>query len=116
MEILPEVEVWYGLPAVRRQLAVRLKAKGQTQKQIAALLGMTESAVSQYLAGKRGATELPSELDKPFDEAVQHILAGQNAKAQIVDLLDVMRETRAICKIHEAQSDVPKGCDCCFTR
>ena len=49
-----EIEVWYILPAIRRELVVVLKEKGISQKKIAEMVGIVQSAVSQYLAGKRG--------------------------------------------------------------
>ena len=63
-----EVEVWYVLPALRRELAKIMKTKtvsrvdedGKkrehkiTQKEIAKMLGVTEPAITQYLLKKKG--------------------------------------------------------------
>ena len=63
-----EVEVWYVLPAIRRELAKVMKTKTVqradedgdkkehkiTQKEIAKMLGVTEPAITQYLLRKRG--------------------------------------------------------------
>ena len=63
-----EVEVWYVLPAMRRELAKVMKTKtvprvGEdgkkkehkiTQKEIAKMLGVTEPAITQYLLKKKG--------------------------------------------------------------
>ncbi len=63
-----EVEVWYVLPALRRELAKVMKTKivtrvdedGKkkehkiTQKEIAKMLGVTEPAITQYLLKKKG--------------------------------------------------------------
>jgi ribose 5-phosphate isomerase len=44
-----EIEYWYVLPVLRRELAKSLKEIGQLkQKEIAKILGMSESAVRQY--------------------------------------------------------------------
>jgi len=43
----------HKVPAIKAKLARELKEKGVSQKEIAALLDVTEAAVSQYLSGKR---------------------------------------------------------------
>ena len=47
-----EVEVWYVLPSIRRELARVMIEKGKPQKQIAKMLGVTEPAVTQYKLNK----------------------------------------------------------------
>ncbi|HWQ67745.1 MAG TPA: transcriptional regulator [Methanospirillum sp.] len=55
MEKLPcEEVVWDTLPAIRAAIAVELVSSGLSQKNVADLLNMAPSAVSQYLSGKRG--------------------------------------------------------------
>jgi predicted transcriptional regulator len=56
MSSLPcENIIWYGIPVVRRELAFCLIDKfGLTQKEAANKLGITPSAVSQYVSKKRG--------------------------------------------------------------
>jgi predicted transcriptional regulator len=46
--------VWDLVPAIRASLAIELVKKGQSQATAAKLLGIAPSAVSQYIAGKRG--------------------------------------------------------------
>ena len=55
MELMPqEVEVWYLIPAIRRELTkIFLSEFKINQKQISDILGVTESAVSQYQNSKR---------------------------------------------------------------
>ena len=43
-----EIEVWYILPAIRKELVVVLKESGLTQRKIAGMLKVTEAAISQY--------------------------------------------------------------------
>ncbi|MBI4141030.1 helix-turn-helix domain-containing protein, partial [Candidatus Woesearchaeota archaeon] len=50
-----EVEVFYLLPALRRDIAISLKTLGRDQKQIAKILGVSEPSVSHYFNSKRGA-------------------------------------------------------------
>ena len=98
-----EVEVWYVLPAIRRELAKVMKTKtvlrvGEdgkkkehkiTQKEIAKMLGVTEPAITQYLLKKKGRRSrgdqvvIPerflSELDKSADVMIkQYETRGAN--------------------------------------
>jgi predicted transcriptional regulator len=95
-----EVEVWYVLPAIRRELAKIMKTKsipriGEdgkkkdhriTQKEIAKMLGVTEPAITQYLLKDQGRRSrgdqviipkrfLP-ELDKSVDKMINQYEAG----------------------------------------
>jgi predicted transcriptional regulator len=50
-----EESVWYILPIIRKEFAKNLiKDHGLTQRKAAEKLGITESAVSQYVSKKRG--------------------------------------------------------------
>ncbi|MCX8174609.1 MAG: hypothetical protein N3E51_00175 [Candidatus Micrarchaeota archaeon] len=49
---------WKILPAICRQLAISLEKEKISRKRIAALLGTTPAAISQYLSGKRGGSPL----------------------------------------------------------
>ncbi|HMA05093.1 MAG TPA: helix-turn-helix domain-containing protein [Methanomicrobiales archaeon] len=46
--------VWDLLPAIRAALAAELVKNGISQQEVARLLDIAPSAVSQYLSGKRG--------------------------------------------------------------
>jgi len=46
--------VWDVLPAIRAALAGELVKTGVSRQEVARLLGIAPSAVSQYLSGKRG--------------------------------------------------------------
>lgn len=68
------------LPALRKILAERLVHEyGFTQEEVAALLEITQPAVSQYLKGKRSNPEVVKKLEE--DPQVQLILedAASNA-------------------------------------
>ena len=53
--IMPqEIEVWYLIPALRKELArIFIKDYGLAQKKAAELLGISGAAVSQYVKEKR---------------------------------------------------------------
>jgi uncharacterized protein len=54
MKLPCEEALWYILPQIRADLARELTKNGSSQKEVARLLGLTPSAVSQYIHKKRG--------------------------------------------------------------
>ena len=79
-----EIEVWYILPAIRRELVVVLKEKGISQKKIAEMVGIVQSAVSQYLAGKRGGEVVfPKDVKDFIRKSADKIKDTQSAYQQI---------------------------------
>ncbi len=111
-----EIEVWYLLPAIRRELSKFLVNDGLTQREIASKLGITEAAVSQYLKEKRGN-------EVSFDEKMKNyirisskriILKGEVMK-EVEKIISFMRKTRFICGIHHKyDSSLPKNCEICI--
>ncbi|MEM2874390.1 MAG: helix-turn-helix domain-containing protein [Candidatus Nanoarchaeia archaeon] len=59
----------YKVPAIKADLARKLKNEGKSQKEIALILGVTEAAVSQYLSGKRAKSK-PVKRNKTKHKAV----------------------------------------------
>ena len=88
-----EYILWYGVPVIRKELAICLiKNHGLNQKEAAQKLGITPAAVCQYISKKRGNLTI---LDKK-------ILVEINLSAkQIVDHRepDVNQHICKICKI-----------------
>ncbi len=111
-----EIEVWYVLPAIRRELVKELKKQRLKQRRIAKLLGITDAAVSQYISQKRAA-------DVKFDKEMLQQLK-KSAKAIIKDNGLVMREIQricllcrergVICEVHKQKEDINCSCTSCF--
>ena len=57
---------WTLVPAIKRELALDWIVMGIKQKDIAKMLGSTESAVSQYAKQKRGKNEVLSDEEKEY--------------------------------------------------
>ncbi len=110
-----EIEVWYIIPAIRRELVKGLIASGLSQKQTALKLGLTESAISQYLSDKRATNVKFSEsIMSKIKEAVNNILAGSEPVGEIYRLTQQIRFDTTICKIHSLyDKDVPESCNIC---
>jgi len=62
-----EIESFYLIPTIRKELTKHLKEQGLDQKEIAKKLHITEPAVSQYVNSKR-ASQI--DFDNVFDEQI----------------------------------------------
>jgi len=112
-----EIEVWYVLPAVRKELVVALKVKGFSQKKIAEYLNITEPAVSQYIKLKRAKdVNLPDKVKKFVKEAAEKIVDKKTAFQQIQEICKHIKETKAICAIHKCMEKGLEKCDVCYSR
>ena len=118
MKSLPqEIEVWYLIPSLRRELAkILISDFGMNQKQISQILGVTESAVSQYLKSKRGSELRFSEKDiEKIREAAVNIVEIGDANEEIYKLSVKFRGSNAICNFHKkTDSSISKDCDLCM--
>ena len=121
MKLLPqELEVWYLIPAIRRELTkFFIKKHELTQKQVAEILGLTESAVSQYLKGKR-AEELKfnaSEV-KIIEKYADKIIKDKKSVGKHLFSLSIkLRGTSSLCELHKEQdSSVNKNCKICMEK
>ena len=112
-----EIEVWYIIPAIRRELTKSMIELGLTQKQVAKRMGITEAAVSQYLSSKRAKEVVFS--NAVLDEIRKSAKKITEDKSTIVP--EMMRLTKltgvmqVMCGLHKKQdANLPKGCDVCF--
>jgi predicted transcriptional regulator len=112
-----EIEVWYILPVIRKELAKALIKYNLNQKEIAEKMNVTEAAVSQYINAKRASLII---LDEKIKEAVEisaKNIAENNSniikEVQIIN--DLIWKNKTICKVHMQQDkSVKKGCSVCF--
>jgi predicted transcriptional regulator len=112
-----EIEVWYVLPALRRELAkIFINTHHLSQKEVASILGLTESAISQYVKSKR-ANELKfSEVDlKKIQEGAENILNDRkNAAQYFYNLTLSLRGSKTMCELHKKMdSAIPHDCKIC---
>ncbi|MEX0933090.1 MAG: hypothetical protein WDZ77_03270 [Candidatus Pacearchaeota archaeon] len=113
-----EVEVWYLIPAIRREFSnIFTKDYNLNQKETAKILGITESAVSQYLKSSRGSKANFSIEDKnKIKISAEKVINGKKDFMKVLyNLCLDLRKSRTICTIHKNQDkSVPKDCDICF--
>ena len=112
-----EVEVWYLLPSLRKELAkCFIKDHKLSQKDAAEILGVTESAISQYFKSKR-ANELKfsiSELEEIKKCADKIINDRKNLRLYFYELSKKMKGSNCMCKLHKKHDkNLPHDCSLC---
>ncbi len=80
MKLPCELIVWYILPNIRRELARSLvKDLKLTQRDAAKKLGLTESAVSQYLKSKRGhEMKFDEKINAEIESSIRDICKAES--------------------------------------
>ncbi|MBS3083564.1 helix-turn-helix domain-containing protein [Candidatus Pacearchaeota archaeon] len=111
-----EIEVWYIIPSIRREIAIEMKNKGISQKKIAEFLGVSEPAISQYFAHKRAKDiSLGYKIKKEVVISVNAIITDNSVVLyEIQRLIDLNETKNIICQIHRKQSNIYKNCKICF--
>jgi hypothetical protein len=110
-----EIEVFFILPALRRDLARSMKEHLKVdQKTIAKRLGITEPAVSQYLNNKRATRVVFSpRIQDVIRASSQKIVDDVSLIREVQYLLGMAREELITCKVHEELVPALKGCQAC---
>ena len=103
MYLLPqEIEVWYIIPAIRKELARVLTRKYDlSYEKAGAILGVSKAAVSQYLSNKRAnKVKLSVEMKKEVAKSAK-ILAERPklALGEMQRLLKYMKDSKCSCEV-----------------
>ena len=117
-QLMPqEVEVWYLIPALRSELSkIFVRDHKISQRKAAKILGITESAISQYLKSKRGKEIKFSadELKKVRSTAKDIISDPDNSMKHLYRLSKNMRGSDSMCKLHKKRDcSIGEDCDIC---
>jgi predicted transcriptional regulator len=100
--------VWEVLPAIKAAIAAELVRQGLSQVEASRKLDMAPSAVSQYLAGKRGCRiEFGDEVKTAIGRLARDLIDNKE--------VDLVRRTCDICRQlrdHDAGGDSLPG-PCC---
>jgi len=95
-----EIIVWNVVPIIRKEFAKNLiENHSLNQRKVADKLGVTESAVSRYLSGKRGILEITD------DEILEEIKVSANKIAAENEAI-VIEETCRICRLLKSKEFV----------
>jgi len=117
-----EIVVDRVLPTVRALLARELADRGLTQQAVADRLGVTQAAVSRYVAGETSLEPRIAE-DARTRETVERIASGlaedgmdeYEALAELLALVRAFEDRGPICALHEEEMPALEGlgCDLC---
>jgi len=114
---LEEVEVFYILPAIRSRIAAEMKKAGMMQSEIARLLCVQESTISQYLSSKRAAdVKFNERINKEIASSAKRIKNKESLMQEIRKILGLVRDDKVICRVHRTVAELPEGCKVCFLR
>lgn len=111
-----EIEVWYIIPGIRKEIAKELKNNGENQTKISEILGITKSAVSQYFSQKRGKNiEFSKEIELKIKESSKKILKNPKTLTfEIQKIVKEIRKTGSLCKYHKKYSKTENECKICM--
>ena len=120
-ETMPqEIEVRYILPAIRRELArIYIQEHSLSQKEAAKILGLTESAVSQYQHSKRAkevvfSNDVVNEIRVSAKKIIAEKASRQRLIAEMYRISGLTKVRHILCDIHRAQSKELENCNVCF--
>jgi len=96
-----EVEVWYVIPAIRKEFArVFINKYNMTQEESAAILGVSKSAISQYLSSKRATLKFNKEIRKEIERSADRVVKNRNIVVkEIVRIINYMKENGFLCHV-----------------
>ncbi|MFD1634242.1 thiamine-phosphate synthase family protein [Haloplanus ruber] len=122
VQLPSEIVVERFLPTVRSMLAAELADRGFAQREVADRLGVSQAAVSQYLAGESDGEERLVEHPR-MRATVERIADGfetgrmddYEALAELMELVREFEDRGPICAIHEEEMPAlaGMGCDLC---
>jgi predicted transcriptional regulator len=117
MYLLPqEIEVWYIIPAVRKEFARLLtKEHGLSYEKAGAALGISKAAVSQYLSNKRANKVcLDAKTKREINKSAVKIFENSKiAMIEIQRILRFMKDNNCSCNVcKKYNKDVLKYCNC----
>lgn len=115
MTTLPqEIELWYIIPAIRRELARNLMDGGVRQRGVARMLGVTDAAVSQYFSSKRASeVRFNERLGRDIKDSADRITRGSDAMREVQQICRLCREDGICCSIGKRHG-APSDCRVCF--
>ena len=109
-----EIEVFYILPAIRRELAINLDKEGLQQNEISELLHVTPAAINQYLNSKRALeVNFSPQIKKEIKKSALRIKNGSFFLEETQNLLRKIKQARVVCTLHKKFTNLP-CCNACF--
>jgi predicted transcriptional regulator len=96
-----EIEVWYVIPAVRREFAkVFTKKYKLTQEEAAEILGVSKAAVSQYINSKRASLKLPKEIVNEIEKSAGRVIKDRGiVVGEIMRIISLVKNRKLLCNL-----------------
>lgn len=103
MHTLPqEIEVWYIIPAIRREMAMCFSREHEiSYDNIASMMGLTKAAISQYIAGKRveRIKMHPKALEEVKISCNKIVKNKSTATNEILRILEIIKKKKLHCEM-----------------
>jgi predicted transcriptional regulator len=113
-----ELIVWYVIPTIRAELAKEMVKLGLSQKEVSEKLGITQSAVSQYVKDKRGrGIPVNKQVRKAIKALAKDVASGNEAMDVIPGICAVcaiVKSSGSLCELHRQEDTKLEGCDLCM--
>ena len=114
--LLQEIEVWYIIPAVRKELAKLLTKKYKlSYEKTGIILGVSKAAISQYLSNKR-ANKIKLNTDTKKEIAKSAKIVSENPKLAMIEIqriLKFMKDSKCSCDVCKRYNKEVLGyCNC----
>lgn len=110
-----EIEVWYIIPAVRKEFSrVLVEKHGLTLEKAGGILGVTKAAVSQYLKNKRASQfKIPSKIRNEIEKSAEILARNKNlAVKEILRILALIKTEKCSCSLcRRYNQDILKMCN-----
>ncbi|MAG60306.1 hypothetical protein CL619_00820 [archaeon] len=104
-----EIEVWYVLPAIRKQIALALIKKRMTQKEVAKIMGITEASISHYKKSKRAGYDIleTPQIKEQIAIAVEKVAKeNKTLTSEILRLNKLVKDSGLLCKIYAENTNL----------
>ncbi len=115
--LLPqEIEVWYIIPAIRKELSgVLIRRHKLSYEKAGKLLGISKAAISQYLSNKRAnKVKLSPEIKKEVSKTADIIVKNPRLIIQEMErILKIMKDKKCSCDVCKRYNkDILAYCNC----
>lgn len=111
-----EIEVWYIIPSIRRELARVLTEKYKlTFEEAGRVLGISKAAISQYLGNKRATKmKLDSKIKKEIEKSAEVIAKNEKlAVKEIIRILNLIKKSGCSCNLCKKYNQgILNQCNC----
>jgi len=116
MEMPQELEIWYVIPAIRKEFVNVFREKGLSQKEIAEILNVSKSAVSQYVNEKRARlfllnNQIKTEIRKSANDIINK---NSSLMKEIQRICTLIRKSKILCELHKKRCKMIEECDVCL--